>query len=99
MIFDEFRTKMTDITKGCSVSYSSNRYMEFNKEGVDKGVGLQHLADQLGIKIEETIGVGDNYNDMAMLKKAGLAVAAGNAVEDMLKKHVITQRMQIIMKV
>lgn len=77
--------KMTDITKGCSVSYSSNRYMEFNKEGVDKGVGLQHLADQLGIKIEETIAVGDNYNDMAMLKKAGLAVAAGNAVEDVKK--------------
>ena len=50
--------KMADITKGCSVSYSSNRYMEFNKEGVDKGVGLQHLADQLGIKIEETIAVG-----------------------------------------
>ncbi len=61
--------KMTDITKGCSVSYSSNCYMEFNKEGVDKGVGLQHLADQLGIKIEETIAVGDNYNDMAMLKQ------------------------------
>lgn len=77
--------KMTAITKGCSVSYSSNRYMEFNKEGVDKGVGLQHLADQLGIKIEETIAVGDNYNDMAMLKKAGLAVAAGNAVEDVKK--------------
>ena len=77
--------KMTDITKGCSVSYSSNRYMEFNKEGVDKGVGLQHLADQLGIKIEETIAVGDNYNDMAMLEKAGLSVAAGNAVEDVKK--------------
>ena len=77
--------QMTEITKGCAVSYSSNRYMEFNREGVDKGQGLQDLADKLGIKIEETIAVGDNYNDMAMLKKAGLSVAAGNAVEDVKK--------------
>ena len=41
--------------------------------------------DKLGIKIEETIAVGDNYNDMAMLEKAGLSVAAGNAVEDVKK--------------
>ena len=37
--------------------------MEFNKLGVDKGAGLKHLAEILGIGIEETIAVGDNYND------------------------------------
>ncbi|MNI71274.1 putative phosphatase [compost metagenome] len=35
----------------------------------------------VGVKIEETIAVGDNYNDMSMLKVAGLSVAAGNAVD------------------
>lgn len=74
---------MKDIVEGeCAVSYSSNRYMEFNKLGVDKGQGLIHLADLLGIDIKDTIAVGDNYNDMAMLKVAGLSVAAGNAVDD-----------------
>lgn len=66
----------------CAVSYSSNRYMEFNKLGVDKGAGLKHLADILGIDITDTIAVGDNYNDMPMLKVAGLSVAAQNAVDD-----------------
>lgn len=71
------------ITDGhCAVSYSSNRYMEFNALGVDKGQGMIDLANKLGIAIEETIAVGDNYNDMAMLKVAGLSVAANNAVDD-----------------
>lgn len=71
------------ITDGhCAVSYSSNRYMEFNALGVDKGQGLIDLANKLGIDIKDTIAVGDNYNDMAMLKVAGLSVAANNAVED-----------------
>ena len=36
--------QMKSITEGmCAVSYSSNRYMEFNKIGVDKGEGLNVL--------------------------------------------------------
>ncbi|MBK1809780.1 HAD family phosphatase [Clostridium sp. YIM B02505] len=78
--------EMQEIVKGsCSVSYSSNRYMEFNSLGVDKGQGLVDLARILNIDIEDTIAVGDNYNDMAMLNMAGLSVAAGNAVEDVKK--------------
>lgn len=74
---------LKSITDGCcAVSYSSNRYMEFNALGVDKGQGLIDLANKLSIAIEDTIAVGDNYNDMAMLKVAGLAVAANNAVDE-----------------
>lgn len=75
--------KMKHIIDGCcAVSYSSNRYMEFNALGVDKGQGLINLAKLLHIDIKDTIAVGDNYNDMAMLKVAGLSVAANNAVQD-----------------
>jgi hypothetical protein len=75
--------KMKNIWENeCSVSYSSNCFMEFNRIGVDKGVGLRKLAELLGIDISETIAVGDHYNDMSMLKTAGLSVAAGNAIDD-----------------
>ncbi len=75
--------KLKSITNKCTaVSYSSNRYMEFNALGVDKGQGLIDLANKLGIDIKDTIAVGDNYNDISMLKVAGLAVAANNAVDD-----------------
>jgi Cof subfamily protein (haloacid dehalogenase superfamily) len=79
---DEMKPLTDDLV---SVSYSSNRYMELNKIGVNKGHALLELANILGIKQEETIAVGDNYNDMSMLLVAGLSVAAGNAVEDVKK--------------
>lgn len=65
-----------------SVSFSSNRYLELNRIGVDKGLGLHELADHLGIDIKDTMAIGDNHNDAAMLKEAGLSVAVANAVED-----------------
>ena len=78
--------QMKSITEGmCAVSYSSNRYMEFNKIGVDKGEGLKHLAQIIGVDLSECIAVGDNYNDLPMLEVAGLSVAAGNAVDDVKK--------------
>jgi Cof subfamily protein (haloacid dehalogenase superfamily) len=74
------------ITEGSvSVCYSTNCCMELNKHGVNKGEALLALAEFLGIKREETIAVGDSYNDMSMLAVAGLSVAAGNAVEDVKK--------------
>lgn len=65
-----------------SVSYSSDRYLEMNKIGVNKGQGLIDLAALLDIPIEATIAVGDHYNDLDMLKVAGLSVAAQNAIDD-----------------
>ena len=57
------------IVEGCvTVSYSSNQYMEFNALGIDKGKGLIDLANKLGIDIKDTIAIGDNYNDISMLK-------------------------------
>lgn len=77
----QLEPEMAAITEGCvEVSYSSNRYMEFNALGIDKGQGLIDLAKTLGIPMSQTIAVGDNYNDLAMLKVAGLSVAASNAV-------------------
>ena len=75
--------QMKPITKDkVSVSYSSNRYLELNAIGVDKGLGLRELAAHLGIAIEDTMAIGDNLNDYAMLKDAGVAVAVANAVAE-----------------
>lgn len=74
---------MKDIVEGeVALSYSSGRYMELNLLGVDKGQGIRDLAQLLNIPIEQTIAVGDNYNDQEMLEAAGLSVAAANAVDE-----------------
>ena len=72
---------LKDITADVDVSYSSNRYIEFNHKGVNKGQGLLNLAKRLGIKQEETIAIGDNFNDISMIEAAGLGVGVANCVE------------------
>lgn len=70
---------LKDITFDMDVSYSSNRYIEFNHKGVNKGAGLKQLAELLHIDIQDTIAIGDNYNDLSMIKMAGLGVGVQNA--------------------
>lgn len=68
-----------------SVSYSSNRYLEFNCNGVNKGAGLRKLAEILGVDMKDTIAIGDNFNDLAMIQDAGLGVGVANVAEGMKK--------------
>lgn len=75
--------ELEPMTADMDVSYSSNRYLEFNKKGVNKGTGLQHLASILDIDIKDTIAIGDNYNDLSMIQDAGLGVGVANTVEEM----------------
>ncbi len=41
---------------------------------------MRHLADDWGILPEEICAVGDDVNDIPMIRAAGLGVAMGNAV-------------------
>lgn len=45
--------------------------------------GIEVVMKTLGVKKEELIGVGDSYNDFALLMACGLKVAMGNAREDL----------------
>ncbi len=92
-----FVQQMSDSLKaGLEISYSSDRYIEFNREGVHKGRGLTLLAEVLGIPLEETMAIGDSYNDVQMLKAAGIGVAVANAPSDIqvICDHVCTRTNQ-----
>ena len=47
-----------------------------------KGNALIKLAEYLNIPIENTVAIGNDYNDISMLKVAGLSVCVDNAVEE-----------------
>jgi Cof subfamily protein (haloacid dehalogenase superfamily) len=55
------------------------RFVEGIPLSVSKGHALARLADHLNISLEETIGIGDNDNDLELVERAGLGVAMGNA--------------------
>lgn len=67
---------------GLSLTYSNVDNMEINAEGCDKGTGLRALCTVLGLRAEETMAVGDNGNDLGMLRAAGFAVVVANGIEE-----------------
>ena len=72
------------LTGDCEVSYSSGRYLEFNKKGVSKGNGLRRLAQILGVDMKDTIAIGDNINDLSMIRAAGIGAGVSNVFEGMI---------------
>lgn len=55
-------------------------FLEILPKGIDKAQRLEVLLGILGISREEMIACGDGYNDLTMIKYAGLGVAMENAV-------------------
>lgn len=61
--------------------YSADGY-DVIKKGLNKSAGVLDLVNYLQLSLDEVACIGDNYNDMEMLECAGVAVAMGNAVEE-----------------
>lgn len=57
-------------------------YYEAYAKGVSKGSGLKKLCEKLGIKAENVMAIGDEANDLSMIKYAGTGVAMGNAIPE-----------------
>ena len=64
------------------VSSSHFNNIEVNHVQAQKGFALERFLQERGYSLEETMAIGDSYNDLSMLKKAGFSVAMGNAAED-----------------
>lgn len=59
--------------------WSSHNCMEITHPHAHKGRGLEEACRLLDIPVECTMALGDSGNDIAMLRRAGLGVAMGNA--------------------
>lgn len=58
---------------------SGDKYLDVVANGVSKGIALERLMDILKIQKENVYAVGDNMNDIDMLKAAGTSCAVANA--------------------
>ncbi|WP_028243829.1 Cof-type HAD-IIB family hydrolase [Pseudobutyrivibrio ruminis] len=63
--------------------FSHYAFLEYIKKGTGKGDGVVKLANHLGISIEDIVTVGDERNDISMIKAAGIGVAVANAREEL----------------
>ena len=67
--------KIVEDGKEIFISYS---YAELLPKNTNKWVAIENLINRLNIKPSEVIAIGDNFNDIDMIKHAGLGVAMNN---------------------
>jgi Cof subfamily protein (haloacid dehalogenase superfamily) len=69
---------------GFSATTSGAPFLEVQGAGVTKASGVAQVCDLLGVDAGQVVSAGDANNDVALLAWAGVGVAMGNAVEEVL---------------
>ncbi len=78
--FRAFRARLEKILgRKVNLVQSEETYLEILPVGVSKGEALEVLATEYGLKLEEIVAIGDNPNDLEMVKRAGLGAVPCNA--------------------
>ena len=78
--------QMSNQSKALSdpAKYAVNNYsfFEINKGGCNKGVAIKKFCELFNIKLENTIGIGDDRNDKRMFSAVAYKVAMGNGLQE-----------------
>lgn len=75
---DPISDLITNLGSVCVTSSFPNN-LEINHENATKGHAVAKLAKEKGISMDEVLTIGDNFNDVSMLRIAGVSFAMGNA--------------------
>lgn len=79
------RTHFSD----CITTKSADYLIEVVNANYSKGTAVEFLAKHYGVPLEKTIGVGDQWNDLPMIERAGLGIAVQNADQKLKEKAVV----------
>ena len=60
-------------------------YLDINPKNISKNEALNVLKGYLNINKDEVMAIGDNLNDIGMIKDSGIGVAVANAYDDVKK--------------
>ncbi len=75
-------SRLMEIKVDVRPAMSAVTYIEITAMDASKSAAVRSFCEREGISEDEIIAFGDNYNDVDMLKHAGMGVAMGNAPED-----------------
>jgi len=65
-----------------TIAQSQTYYLDVTALFANKGDGIAALAEANGVDLADTAAIGDQRNDLPMLRRAGLPIAMGNAPDD-----------------
>jgi len=79
---DEMAQKLVDkFPDTINVTKSKDIFLEVSHPKATKGNALKELAESLHIDSKQVIAIGDNMNDLDMIRYAGCGAAVANAVD------------------
>jgi len=67
------------LVPGLAISSSGAGNLEITDINAQKGIAVETYAKSKGISMEDVMVIGDSYNDLSMMVRAGHSVAMGNA--------------------
>ena len=70
-------------------AYSTSTILELTPQGIDKGVGVQHLIEAMHLSPRLIFAAGDAENDLPLAQIADRFFAPGNALEKVKSKAII----------
>lgn len=82
-IVEKFTSPHLSVHKIYSSKHKGKMDVEISDIKSTKQEGILKVAEILGIKTHEIIGIGDSYNDFPLLMACGLKVAVGNAAPEL----------------
>lgn len=62
-----------------AISSSGSDNIEVNSVNAQKGIALKKYVEKHDLLLKDTMAIGDNFNDLSMMKAVGIPVAMGNA--------------------
>lgn len=65
-----------------SAHRSQHYYLDVTPPDVDKGHAVRRFAEHFGVPLNEVAAIGDMVNDVPMFRAGGLAIAMGNASDE-----------------
>ena len=79
----EYERELMERMPGCTSGRWHPAFTDITAKGADKGEGILMMAAHMGFDIRNTMAFGDGGNDTAMIKRAGIGVAMGNALDSL----------------
>lgn len=78
-VYRQLMEAMGEDTKKLNPIFSEPTLLDVNAVGVNKGRGVQRLAELFGFDPANSMAIGDNFNDAALMESVGIPVAPENA--------------------
>jgi Cof subfamily protein (haloacid dehalogenase superfamily) len=82
-VLRQVEAELNDKLQGeVNIFFSEPYFMEITPKGIEKASSLEFLLSRIGINKKHLIACGDGYNDIPMMRYAGLSVAMENGQDE-----------------